>query len=54
MHLGRNIAYERMNAICVSQSVIHQVLNVSNGVFKRKRLRKNNISLKKDKSCVIK
>ena len=47
MHLGRNIVYECMKACCVSQSVIHQVLNASVGVFR------NNVSLKKDKGYVI-
>ena len=44
-----------MNARCVSHSVIHQVLNASDGVFKRKTLIqwRNNISLKKDKGCII-
>ena len=38
MQLGRNITYQYMNACSASQSVIHQVLNVSYGVFKRKTL----------------
>ena len=29
--------YECINASCVSQSVIHQVLKTSNSVFKRKK-----------------
>ena len=43
-----------MNARCVSKLVIHKVTNASDGVFKRKSLiSKNNISLKKDRGCVI-
>ena len=34
MHLGRNITYECL----LSQSVIHEGLNVSDGAFKRKCL----------------
>ena len=33
MHLGRNVTYECL----LSQTVVHQVLNASDGVFKRKR-----------------
>ena len=49
IYLGRNLTYEYMNACYVSESVIHQVLNASDGVFKIIK-RFNGIS---DKSCVI-
>ena len=51
--MGRKVTYECMNACFVSQSVIHQVLNASNGVFKRKRSMEKQHSLKKGKGCVI-
>ena len=43
-----------MNACYISQLVIHQVSNASDGAFKRKSLIwKINILLKKDKGCVV-
>ena len=38
-----------MNACCVSQSVIHQVWNASNGVFKRKSLMEKQYFIEKGK-----
>ena len=37
MHLGRNITYECINACCVSQSVIHQVLNATDRNVKKEK-----------------
>ena len=49
IYLGRNLTFEYMNACCVSESVIHQVLNASDGVLEIIK-RFNGVS---DKDCVI-
>ena len=48
MHLGRNVTYECL----LSQTVVHQVLNASDGVFKRKSYWRKRPK-KKDKNVLL-
>ena len=50
---GKNITYEYMNACCVIQSVIYQVLKTPVMVCLKEKVYWRNISLKMDKGCFI-